>query len=257
MPKQSEPALRRRLAAVAVLTALLVPSLVAAQGPGFLFKRPVASLTLRAGYSVPRASSDVFDEDLRLLTLDRSDYNAFAVGGDLAIRLSDRFDAVFGLAYSRAEARSEFADWDAVDGLPIEQETQFTRLPLTGSLKAYLLSTGRSIGRFAWVPARWSPYVGAGGGMMWYRYHQTGEYVDFGSCDDEGCDIIAGTSESTGWTPTAHVMAGADFSLSPRLALNVEGRYGWASDEMSSDFVDFDKIDLAGLQATVGFSVRF
>jgi hypothetical protein len=75
--------------------------------------------------------------------------------------------------------------------------------------------------------------------------------------DFENLDIFPDVFESSGWTPTAHVLAGADFSLTPRLALNAEGRYGWAKADMGPDFVGFDKIDLAGFQATLGLSVRF
>jgi opacity protein-like surface antigen len=197
-------------------------------------------------------SSDVFDDTREFLTVDRSDFNAFSFGGDLGIRAADRFDIALGFAYARSSTRSEFRDWTDLDDLPIEQETRLTRLPLTATVKAYLLDRGRTIGRFAWVPSAWAPYAGAGVGAMWYRYHQSGDFVDF-----ENLDIFPDVFDSSGWTPTAHVLAGADFSLTPRLALTAEGRYGWASADMGADFVGFDKIDLAGFQATLGLSVRF
>jgi opacity protein-like surface antigen len=260
MPSLSEPAcLRRAVVRALTVLPLLLPAAVAAQGPGFLFKQPFATLTFRAGYSVPSVSSDVFEDTREFLTVDRSDFNAFSFGGDLGIRAANRIDIALGFAYARSSTRSEFRDWvdegnlpGEEDDRPIEQETRLTRLPLTATVKAYLLDRGRNIGRFAWVPSAWAPYAGVGGGAMWYRYHQGGEFVDF-----ENLDIFPDVFESSGWTPTAHVLAGADFSLTPRLALNAEGRYGWAKADMGPDFVGFDKIDLAGFQATLGLSVRF
>lgn len=254
MPTLSEPAFRMRVAVRTLLTAslLLLPAAVAAQGPGFLFKQPTATLTLRAGYSVPSLSSDVFNDTREFLTVDKSDFNAFSFGGDLGIRASSRFDIGVGFSYARSSTRSEFRDWVDEDDLPIEQETRLTRMPLTASVKAYLLDRGRRIGRFAWVPSTWAPYAGVGAGAMWYRYYQAGEFVDF-----EDLTIFPDVFESSGWTPTAHLLAGVDFSLTPRLALTAEGRYSWARADMGEDFLGFDKIDLAGFQATVGLSVRF
>ena len=119
-------------------------------------------------------------------------------------------------------------------------------------MKAYLRDRGRSIGRFAWVPADWAPYVGAGAGWVWYRFRQDGDFVDF-----ETLDIFPDTYTSKGRAPTLHLYGGADWSLGPSFFLTGEARYAWASADLSGDFVDFDPVDLSGLQATVGLSVRF
>lgn len=243
-----------------LLITLVLPSIAQAQqgGPGFLFKRPIVSLTVRAGYSVPSAGSEIFDDARDLFTVGGGDFNAAAFGGDLAVRVSERIDIGAGMMYTRSNARSEYRDWVGVDDLPIEQETRFTRVPLTANMKYYLMDRGRSVGNFAWIPAQWSPYIGAGGGYMWYRFEQSGEFIDYETIDDpEGAIIFADAFEFDGWTPTAQVMAGADFSLSPQLVLNGEARYGWASAPMGFQFEGFDDLDLAGFQATVGLSVRF
>lgn len=245
---------------VLVLASLATaPAAVFAQGgPGFLFKRPIASLSVRFGYSMPNAGSEIFQFIQDTLTVGTNAFDATAIGGDLAIRATERLDVGVGLAYSRATTRSEFRNWVGVDDLPIEQETRLVRLPLTASLKYYLMDRGRSVGSFAWIPARWSPYVGAGAGYMWYRFHQSGEFIDYETVDDpEGAVIFQDTFEFDGWTPTAQVLAGADVTLSTHLVLTGEARYGWASAPMGRQFEGFDDLDLSGLQATVGLSVRF
>jgi outer membrane protein W len=61
---------------------------------------------------------------------------------------------------------------------------------------------------------------------------------------------------SDGWTPAVQAMAGVDYSLNPLIALTADARYLRAKADMSRDFGGFDKIDLSGVSATLGFSFR-
>lgn len=225
-------------------------------GQGFFFKQPAGSITLRGGLALAGTGgeSSIYAFTRRELTLGRNAFDSPAIGADLSFRLAPRLDLVFGGAYSGTSKRSEFRDWVGYDDLPIEQTTSLRRVPLTVGLKAYLTPRGHSIGQFAWIPARYAVYVGAGAGTMWYQFRQHGEFVDF---DTPTYDIFASTFESSRWTTTGHALAGVDYSLSPRLALTAEGRYILAKADMSSDFVGFDPIDLSGFSATIGLSVRF
>ena len=94
--------------------------------------------------------------------------------------------------------------------------------------------------------------MGAGGGIVWYRFEQFGDFVDF-----ETLDIFADNFQSDGTAPTVHLMAGMDISATSNLLITVEGRYGWASGALDEDFVGFDDLDLAGFQATAGIGFRF
>ncbi len=243
-----------RGALLAALVALVAPSAARAQrsGDGFLFGPPAGSFTLRGGFDRASAGSDVFSDAEHLLTLGRNDFSGLTVGADLAFRVAPRVDIALGAAYSGSEAPSEFRDFVDQDDLPIEQSTSFRRVPLTASVKAYLTPRGRSIGRFAWVPATVAPYVGAGGGAMWYQFRQEGDFVDF-----QSNEIFPDDLTSSGWTPTGHALAGVDFSLGPRFLLTGEGRYTWARASLSGDFVGFDRIDLSGFAVTAGVAVRF
>ena len=245
----------RAVAAVvaAALVALVLPEVGLAQGgPGFLFKQPVISIGLKTGYSMPKAGSDLFDFTREQLTIDKSDFYSGYFGGEIAVRATDRVDVVLAIGYARSETPSEFRDWVGTDDLPIEQETTFWTTPLTLSAKYYVSDRGRSIGRFAWVPQRISPYVGGGAGVIWYEFEQIGEFVDF-----ETLDVFFDRFTSFGATGQVHGFAGVDVSLNKTFFLTAEGRYSWARGELSRDFVDFDEMDLAGLQFTVGLSARF
>src|SRR4051812_48353426 len=114
---------RLTLAAAIALVALGRPA-TAQSGKGFLFKQPVGSFSLRGGYSVASAGSDVFSESTRQLTLDKSDFNAAMWGGDVSFAFSSRTDLVFDAAYSTTTKPSEFRDFTDNNDNPIQQTTK-------------------------------------------------------------------------------------------------------------------------------------
>jgi hypothetical protein len=232
----------------------LTPTLEAQNsGKGFLFNRPVGSFTLRGGYAMPTAGSDVFSDATSLLTLDKSDFNAFAFGGDISYSTSARTDLVFDGEVSSSKAGSEFRDWVDNNDQPIEQDTKFKRIPLTIGLKYYLTDRGRAVSQFAYIPSRYAPYVTVGGGAMYYRFEQSGDFVDF-----QTLDVRSLTVESSGWTPMANGALGMDYSINQWVALTGEGRYVWAKAKLNpNDFEGYEKIDLSGFTGSLGFKVRF
>lgn len=238
------------LAAAAGLVALPAPT-EAQSDADFLFERPAVHLDILGGYALPSAESQIFDFTRERLTVEDSDLRSVAAAGALGWRVTERLDLALEVGYSRAETTSEFRDFVDPDGRPIEQTTRFTRVPVTVTVRAYLWERGRSVGRFAWVPRTWSPYVGAGGGWMGYDFSQEGEFVDF-----QTLEIFDGRFHSDGGTGTAHVLAGTEVSLAPRFAVTGEARYSWASAGMSREFQGFDEIDLSGFQATLGLTIR-
>lgn len=221
-------------------------------GPGFLFGAPSLSVGVRGGLTFSRADSDIFELNEELLTLDEGDFRAGTFGLDVGWLMSPRLQALFGVEYSRSSPVSEFRDFVDVFGAPIVQETRLEMAPLTASLKLFLVPRGRSVSRFAWVPNGVSPYVGAGGGLTWYRYQQFGDFVDF-------VDLTIFTDQfvSEGWTPSAHVFGGTEIKLTPRMTLALEGRYLWADAELGPAFLGFEPIDLSGLRTTAGVVFYF
>lgn len=223
----------------------------AQSGRGFLFEEPDFIIGVRGGVGLASAGSDVFDFSREQLTLDRSDFHGFSISGDLGARLGSHVDLIGSVGYIGRVASSESRRFEGTDDLPILQRTEFRRVPLTAGLRLYPLSTGRRIGSYAWVPRQWTPYVGAAAGGMWYRFRQTGEFVD-----ENTLDIFPDELASSGWAPVAEGFAGVEYSLSPRMALVAEGRYSWANAELSRSFDGFEPIDLSGLAVTVGLSIR-
>jgi hypothetical protein len=220
---------------------------------GFLFRTPRVMLGLRGGFNFARAGSEVFDLATSELTLNRADFSSFMVAGELSINLTGPLDLVLGGGYANTSKSSESRHYVDQDNLPITQRTTFSQSPLTGMLRFYLAPRGRQVGRFAWIPRKFAPYVGAGGGWTHFTFRQSGSFVDF-----VDLSIFDDTFESTGWTPLGLANAGADYSLGPRVVLNTDVRYQFGSGTLDRKFVDFnDGLDLNGLQVSMGVRLRF
>ena len=233
------------------------PSETVQEGPpsrraDFLFGFPKMSFRFRAGWTFARAGSDIFSFVSEQLTVEKGDFSAPTAAVDLSYRFSERLTVAFGFEYSRADIQSESRDYVDMDDLPIVQETRLSQIPLTGSLKFYLVDQGQEISRYAWIPNSFAPYVGGGGGVIWYRFRQWGDFVDFADLS-----IFTRGFESVGWSGVFHVFGGMDFNLTPRVFLVFEARYSWADSELAGDFVDFEPIDLTGLRTTAGIDVLF
>ena len=258
---------------LALSLALLAPAMVAAQptgklsprvemgaaqgrtaAPDFLFGRPRMALGLRVLWMDPREDSDIFTFVTEQLTLEKSDFRALGLAVDLGFPVSSLADIVAGLEYNQANAASEDRAFVEADGSPIRQNTQLSQFNLTGSLEIALVPRGRAIGQYAWIAAPITPYVGAGGGVLWYRFEQMGDFVD--ALDPE-LPIFTAQLFSDGWTTNTHVFGGVDIKMTRRLLLSAEVRYLWADTAMGPDFVDFEPIDLSGLRVSGGIQLVF
>ena len=246
-----ERPIRSALVVAALLAGAATSSFAQSAGDGYLFHSPNVTLTVRGGYSLANARSDVFDDVTRDLTLDRGDFSGFTVGGDLNTHLTDRLDVVFSAGFSRSKHKSEFRDFVDNNDQPIEQTTTFERVPVTANLRLNLAAPGRTIGRLAWVPSRIVPYVGAGIGAMRYRFKQEGDFVNFATNGVFPAVLLAEE-----WTIVGQGQAGLDYNVSPQLGISFDARYLHARGELGPSFKGYERIDLSGVTATVGLSVR-
>lgn len=222
--------------------------------PDFFFGRPDSSLAIRGSWVMARAGSDLFDFVQQELTIDNGNFNRAALAADYGIALTPRADAVIGVEVNKASVPSEYRNLVDNNRRPIEQTTSLTELNLTGNIRFALTPRGREIGRFAWVPSAVVPYIGAGGGMLWYRFQQTGDFVD---ALDPRRAIFTDMFKAQGWTPSAQVFGGVDVKLHGRWFLTLDGRYLWAAGALGNDFEGFDPIDLAGFRAGAGINILF
>lgn len=245
------------LGAAALLAPLASP-LVAQQrsepvfGNGYRFGRPAATLQLRIGVSRPNANSEVFDFASDLLTISPNDYLGFAYGAEIGVPITQRIELQFTASAAARKIGSEYRDF--VDNLdqPIEQQTELRRVPMTAGVRYNLVPAGRSVSRLAWIPTPLVPYVAAGGGVMWYRFRQEGDFIDF-----QTNDVFNSRLNTSGWAGVAYAATGMSWSLNPGIALNAELRYDQARAPLARDFEGFDRIQLSSVGLTTAILFRF
>lgn len=243
----------RHIVSAASAIALLLafsPSAVVAQ-EGFFFGHPKTTLTIRSGAMLHTTGGDLFDFFKSELIVDRGDFRGPAVLGELGLYLLPRVDLAVGLGVSSVETTSESRNWLDSDDQPILQTTTLRVVPLTASFRIYPLNRGRRVSSLAWIPHRTVPYVGAGGGVAWYRLRQVGDFVT------EDGQIFADDYASNASTAVGHVLAGVEHWLTPRVGLSLEGRYTVGDATPAGDFTDWESLDLSGLQLSIGASFRW
>jgi hypothetical protein len=228
------------------------PALQRQAAPDFLFGRPRASLGIRGSWTVARAGSDWYDFVSDTLTVERSDFRAAGVAGDVGVALTPRLDLVFGADYAGRTTPSEYRNFVDNDRLPILQATELRQASITGGVRFALASRGREVGSFAWIPHRWVPYVGGGAGVLYYQVRQSGDWVDI-----QDLSIFPDVFESNGWTPVAYLNGGLDLQLVRRLYLTFDARYQWAESELDGVWQGFEPLDLASVRLSTGINIVF
>jgi hypothetical protein len=218
----------------------------------FLFGRPKVSLGVRGDWVFAGAGSDIFDFVTRHLTIDKHDFNTAGFSADGGFAVSRRADVVIGFEMNRVERASEYRDYVDNRLEPIEQTTALKTSHIFGSLRYALTPKGREVSRLAWIPSRMIPYVGAGGGVTYYQFRQSGDFVDF-----QDLSVFPESFRSSGWTPTLHAFGGLDVRLYRGLYGSFQGRYTKAAGTLGSDFIDFEPIDLSGFRVSAGINVFF
>jgi hypothetical protein len=254
-----------RLLAHAVL--LLLPSAAAGEDPApaapagaqrqpspdFLFAPPKGSVSFRWTVTMPRASSDWFGFVREQLTLDRGDFTAMGLAGDVSVALTPRLDLVIGGEWTGRSADSEYRDFVDNDRLPITQTTRLRQMSVTGGVRYALTERGRAVSALSWIPARLVPYASGGAGVLRYSLTQFGDFidvVDFSVCPDQ--------LPSDGGAPTAYVGGGLDWLVVKRLALTLDGRYQWAAPTLDDAvWTGFDPLDLGGARFSTGIRILY
>jgi hypothetical protein len=227
------------------------PAPLQAQESDFLFRNPRVTLAIHGGFHKAGAGSEVFDFTIDNLTVNPGDFDSPAFRGELSVRIADNLDLSVDAAWSTSEITSESRDFIGSDDLPIIQRTTFRQTPVSFNLKYYLQERGRSVGNFAWIPRRFSAYVGAGAGIASYEFEQRGEFVI-----EETLDIVNARLASSSTGTLGQVLAGVEFAFAPRAIVVLDGRYRWATAEMRDDWVEFDDIDLSGFSLSLGLGLR-
>jgi hypothetical protein len=149
------------------------------------------------GVFEPTASSQYWDETFEVFTGSPSDFEDLVFGTDYLWRTSRYGGILFGVSFYDGRATQAYIDWVDAGGGDISHTTTLT---LTDMTAAYVLRVGRGGVR---------PYIGGGGGLLWWRLREEGSFIDFA---DPNLPIVFASYRSDGTWISGSATAGASSS---------------------------------------------
>ena len=150
--------------AIAVTIASLAPVNAEAQGnwrPG-----DFGSWRFFMGIFEPEANSQFWDDYFVDFTGSPSSFQDLVFGTDYLWRTSRHGGLLFGISFYEGKSTLAYQDWVDADGQDISHTSTLSLWDLSA---AYVLRYGRGSVR---------PYVGAGGGMVWWQFREEGYFID-------------------------------------------------------------------------------
>ncbi|RMG45954.1 MAG: hypothetical protein D6718_06330 [Acidobacteria bacterium] len=205
--------------------------------------RPAAESTFRLGLGLftPDADSAFWDDTFSVFTGSPDSLEDVAIGADLLFPRSRWSAVLVSLEHQEGTARQAYRH--DPDGFDVWHDTELQVTPLTVGLLFY------PAGREGLVP-----YLGAGGGLYWWRYREAGDFLIL---SDPAKPIEFLAFESDGVTAGYYVLAGLDLPVGSGWSMFVEGRWQQADDALGGDFEGEGTIDLSGRSLRAGVAWRF
>jgi hypothetical protein len=155
--------MRRILLAFAILAAVMTPSIASAQ----------QSLNFSIGGFVPRgedgrSSTDVLVRNRDFLAFDIKDFNGTTVGAEWLTGLGNKLEAGLGAGYYARTVPTLYLDFINDNGTDIEQDIKLRVVPFSATVR--FLPMGHNNHGI-------EPYIGAGVGVLAWRYSETGQFL--------------------------------------------------------------------------------
>jgi len=202
------------------------------------------SFRVMLGYFHPDGNSEYWDDKFTDFTGSASDFNDFSFLMDYRLPVSHAAAFLFGAGWYEGATTQAYRDWVDGSGRPIRHKTSLRTFELTG---AFIYEIGERN-----YPI--TPYVGAGGGFIWWELQERGDFIDF---TDENLPIINTWYGSNDVTFSLFGLAGLDVRMNDNWSLVGQARYRWAEDELGGNFAGFGTIDLSGFDYVFGAAFHF
>lgn len=230
---------------VLVLSTAIGATIAAASvhAQGYLQPGEVGSLRFRLGLVQPEGSSEAWDSLYEGFTGSPEDLEDLSIATDFRWMISRSSGLQFGFSYFDGDGSVEYTDWVAGDGTAIRHQKSLALWDLT-ALWVFRFGAGERV----------SPYLGVGGGFLWYELEEAGDFIDFGS---EDLPIVNTWYGAEGTTYELLGVAGVDVHLSPWWSFLAEGRWREAEDDVGDDYAGYGTLDLSGWEFSAGFAFNF
>jgi hypothetical protein len=214
------------------------------------------SISVNVGYFTLRSADgrvagDVLNADRCIdvtfacepLLFDVSDFNGATIGAEWLFGVGDFLEAGAGIGFSQRTVPSIYDDLVNIDGSEIQQDLKLRLIPLTATLR--FVPTGRR--------SSVQPYIGAGIGVINWRYSEIGEFVDL-----QTDEIFGATYKDSGAEVVPIILGGVRAPVGDNFLIGGEVRWQRGDAELSPE-VEFlgDRIDLGGVTYQAVFLFRF
>lgn len=228
---------------VAVLAVVMLAAPVAAQ-QSLSFNLGRFSLRGESG----RVPGDTLVENLAAtapfaLDFRVSDFDNITVGVEWLFPLGDFLEGGVGVNYYSRTVPSFYRDLvNKIDGSDIMQDLRLRTVPITATVRFLPLGRRRGV----------QPYVGAGVGVIPWRYSETGDFAD------PALEVFHWNYVDSGTAVGPVVFGGLRVPFSRSFALGGEIRYQKADAALNSS-VGFtgDRLDLGGITYQANLIFRF
>ncbi|MEO6223935.1 MAG: hypothetical protein ABIP90_11865, partial [Vicinamibacterales bacterium] len=204
------------------------------------------SCTDRLDCRVARGSDDVLVEDLNSLSFRVKDFRGGLVFGEWNTTFDDRVELSLGAGFYRRTVPSVYTDFVDIDLSEIEQDLRLRVIPVSAVVRFLPFNRAGQL----------QPYFGAGVAALNWKYSETGEFIDFNNNNA----VFEDHYVASGTTFAPVLLGGLRMPINGDLyALNAEFRYQFGKGNTGGSENGFlaEKINLAGLNFTLGFQIRF
>jgi hypothetical protein len=195
-----------------------------------------------------RGTDDVLFQNSAFLTtlnrdrgIDINEFNGVTVGGEFLVGLTRNIEGGLGIGFYQKTVPVVYTDSVNANGQEIFQDLKLRVVPFSATVRFLPLGHNSPV----------QPYVGAGVGVLAYRYSETGEFIDSRN------NIFVDSFDASGSATGPIVLGGVRFPLG---AFGVGGEIRWqdAKADLPNDqgFAG-SRINLGGFNYMFTMNFRF
>jgi hypothetical protein len=237
-------------------------SLAAVSVVGAFFATPTASaqqsVNFFVGGFVPKSfdsrgdinngvSNDVLVNNQNFLLFNLNRFDGVTFGGQYLIGLGDFFDAGAGIGFYQQTVPAADANFFNSNGTNIVADLKLRIVPFTATFSVLPLGHRAPV----------VPYAGAGVAVYYWRYSESGQFVDYTPPVGRNPPIFNGTFVGSGGAVGPVVFGGVRIPIGP-FAPGFEVRYQGGKGDLPTDqSFSGTKIDLGGMNYLFTFDIRF
>lgn len=243
---------------------LIVLALLLLVSPGMMFSD---IMSFRLGYFFPQGKSELWQIEFDNLSLQATDFAGSTFGFAYEYFITNNFSVQFvfdGYSKNKSGFYQEYVAYNFEDGAwayPSDFEGEYVPghafkvsvTPIQLSLK--IAPLGRR--------SRLIPFIGGGVGVYVWSARLQGDLIDFDDpWVDQDFDVtvypiyFSDIRDDNKLAIGFNVLGGVMFPLANRISIEGEAKYNFAKGSLDR-FVGFDKIDLSGIQISLGINYWF